>query len=189
MKMKTVFTFFLALILGSLVFAQPMVSPLKSSVAPAGTSEVNWVSWEEAMALMEKEPRKIMVDVYTSWCGWCKRMDATTMQDPVVVQLLNEQYYAVKMDGEYKKDIAFRGRTYQFVPNGRRGYHELPAELMNGKMSYPTLVFLDENYNVIQPLPGYKSTADLEPILAYFGGDYYRSTSWDKFQGEYKSPR
>ena len=154
----------------------------------ANSAEIEWLSWDEAAKRMETEPRKIMVDVFTSWCGWCKRMDATTMQNPTIIQLLNDQYYAVKMDGEYKKDILFKGRTYKFVAQGRRGYHELPAELMNGKMSYPTLVFLDENFGIIQPLPGYQKAPELEPILAYFGGDFYKNTAWPSFKETYKSP-
>jgi thioredoxin-related protein len=90
------------------------------------------------------------------------------------------------MDGEYKQDILFKGRTYKFINNGRRGYHELPAELMNNQMSYPTLVFLDEEFGIIQPLPGYQEPRQLEPILAYFGGNYHKNTPWDKFQQSYK---
>jgi len=160
----------------------------KAQKAESEAPKIKWLTWEEAAAKMQTQPRKIMVDVYTDWCGWCKRMDATTMTDPTIIQILNEKYYAVKMDGEYKKDILFMGRTYKFVPNGRSGYHELPAELMNGQMSYPTLVFLNEKFEIIQPVPGYQQPAQLEPILAYFGGDFHLNTSWDLFQKDYKSP-
>jgi clan AA aspartic protease (TIGR02281 family) len=149
--------------------------------------KIEWLSWEQAVAKMEKEPRKIMVDVYTDWCGWCKRMDATTMEDPKIVKLIGEKYYAVKMDGEGKKDIVFRGRTYKWVAQGRNGYHELPAEMLSGKMSYPTLVFLDEEYGIIQPLPGYQDVPTLEPILAYFGGGHYKNTPWETFQASFKT--
>ena len=156
----------------------------------AGTpaaAKIEWLTRDQAVAKMEKEPRKIMVDVYTDWCGWCKRMDATTMEDPKIVKLIGEKYYAVKMDGEGKKDITFRGRTYKWVAQGRNGYHELPAELLSGKMSYPTLVFLDEDYGIIQPLPGYQDVPTLEPILAYFGGGHYKNTPWEAFQASFKS--
>lgn len=184
--MKTIFSFVLALVLFTAVKAQ---APGEAAQATADVAQkVEWLSWDQMVEKMEKEPRKVMIDVYTDWCGWCKRMDATTMKNPTIVQILNEQYYAVKMDGEHKQDIEFRDRVYKFKPSGRRGYHELPAELMNGKMSYPTLVFLDENFNIIQPLPGYQQPQQLEPILSYFGGDFYKSVAWDKFQTEYKSP-
>ncbi|MEL7425057.1 MAG: DUF255 domain-containing protein, partial [Bacteroidota bacterium] len=44
----------------------------------AAVEEIQWLSWDEAIARMATEPKKIFVDVYTGWCGWCKRMDATT---------------------------------------------------------------------------------------------------------------
>ena len=61
---------------------------------------VNWVSFEEAEALMAKEPRKIMVDVYTKWCGPCKRMNSQTFGNPTLAKYINENYYAVKFDAE-----------------------------------------------------------------------------------------
>lgn len=170
--------------------ATPAAHPAGTQVAsPAAHNgpKIEWLSWDQAVAKMEKQPRKIMVDVYTDWCGWCKRMDATTMEDPKIIKIINEKYYAVKMDGEGKKDITFRGRTYKFIAQGHRGYHELPAELLSGKMSYPTLVFLDEDYGIIQPLPGYQDVPTLEPILAYFGGGFYKTTPWESFQNDFKA--
>lgn len=165
-----------------------IVCLLAAISASAQTAKIEWLTWDQAVAKMEKEPRKIMVDAYTDWCGWCKRMDATTMQDAAIIKLISEKYYAVKMDGEYKNDIVFKGRTYKFVPvPNQRGYHELPAELMGGKMSYPTLIFLDENFGIIQPLPGYQEAKGLEPILAFFGTNSYRTTKWDTYLANYKS--
>ncbi|HTB31563.1 MAG TPA: DUF255 domain-containing protein, partial [Bacteroidia bacterium] len=44
--------------------------------------EIHWVNFDEAVKLNEKHPRKILIDVYTQWCGWCKKMDASTYTDP-----------------------------------------------------------------------------------------------------------
>lgn len=187
--MKRLVLLFAAFAIVAGAYAQHL-DPVTGQETPgvADKASIEWLSWDQAVERMEKEPRKIMVDVYTDWCGWCKKMDASTMVDPTIVQIIGEKYYAVKMDGEYKKDILFKGRTYKFVAQGRRGYHELPAELMAGKMSYPTLVFLDENYGIIQPLPGFQQAKQLEPILSYFGGDFHKSTAWDVFSKAYKSP-
>jgi thioredoxin-related protein len=181
---RLVFLLCIALLSGS-AFAQTPPSPPLATTQPQ--DKIEWLTWEQAVAKMEKEPRLIMVDVYTDWCGWCKRMDATTMQDQRIIQQINQNYYAVKMDGEYRKDIVFRDRTYKFVAQGHRGYHELPAELMSGKMSYPTLVFLDQEYAIIQPLPGYQEATQLEQVLAYFGGGHYKTTPWESFQANFKS--
>lgn len=175
---------------GAMAMAQHAVPEVAAPVhKDPNAPKIEWLTWEQAVAKMDKAPRKIMIDVYTDWCGWCKRMDATTMEDPAIIKIIGEQYYAVKMDGECKRDITFRGRTYKFIAQGHRGYHELPAELMKGQMSYPTLVFLDEEYGIIQPLPGYQEAGTLEPILAYFGGGFYKTTPYESFQASFKSAR
>lgn len=146
-----------------------------------GQVELKWYTIEEVQKLNAENPRKIFIDVYTDWCGWCKKMDATTFQDPRIVKILNEDYYAVKLDGEGKETILFKDKEYNFVPQGRNGYHELAAILLNGKLSYPTTVYLDENLNMIQPIAGYLKVHELEPILFFFGKDHYKNQSWQDF--------
>lgn len=187
-RMKRIFGFILAIGISAGAMAQGNAAEATPPGEAPKAQKIEWLTWDQAVEKMETEPRKLMIDVYTDWCGWCKRMDATTMKDATIIQQINQDWYAVKLDGEYKKNIEFKGRTYKFVPSGRRGYHELPAELMNGKMSYPTLVFLDEEYAIIQPLAGYQKPRMLEQVLAYFGGDFYKDTPWPKFQETYQSP-
>ena len=139
------------------------------------------IQLRKSNSLQKNEPRKVFVDVYTDWCGWCKKMDATTFKDPKIAKQLNANFYAVKLDGEGIENIVFKDKEYKFVPQGRKGYHELAATLMNGKMSYPTTVYLDENLNLIQPLPGYLTVDKLEPILIFLGEDHYKNKSWEDF--------
>jgi len=127
-----------------------------------------------------------MIDLYTEWCGWCKRMDKDTFEDEDIADYLNEHYYSVKFDAEYKKDIVYNGKTYKFIQNGRRGYHELAAELANGRLSFPTTVFMDEQQRLIQPLPGYKDPVLFEQIITYFGEDMHKKMPWEKYQRTYK---
>jgi len=85
-----------------------------------GQDEVKWYSIEEAIALSMNEPRIMVIDVYTDWCGWCKRMDATTFSDQEVIKTLNAHFYPVKLNAEGKDDITIGDKTYGFVDNGRR---------------------------------------------------------------------
>lgn len=183
--------FFLACLFGIFGFqfmnAQTMTAA-QAAEAPGEQAKIEWLTFEEAMKKMDKEPRKVMIDVYTDWCGWCKRMDATTFHHPEIVQYVNENYYAVKLDAEQKADINFAGRAYKFVANGRRGYHELAAELMAGRMSYPTVVYLDESKKVLQAIPGFKAAKDQDKILKYWGDNAYRDVKWEVFDSAYESP-
>lgn len=149
---------------------------------------VQWMTFEEAVAKSKKEKRKIFIDVYTDWCGWCKVMDKSTFNDPEVARILNGKFYPVKFNAEQRGDIQFAGHTFKFIENGRSGYHELAASLLNNKLSYPTVVFLTEDFQMIQPLPGYRKADEFHKIIQYIGEDHFRTESWEDFQKTYKSP-
>jgi thioredoxin-related protein len=137
--------------------------------------QVQWLSLEKAIELNRDEPRKFVVDVYTDWCGWCKRMDATTFADEKIASYINENFYAVKFNAEMKDSLRLGDRTYHFVDNGRRGYHEVAAILTKGRLSYPTLVYLDEELRHIEVEPGYKTADALSQRLIYYNEEKYKA--------------
>ncbi len=163
---------------------------LKQSGKIANTEAgIKWLTFEEALVLQEKEPRMWVIDFWTDWCGWCKRMEATTFSDPKIGAFVNENYYAVSFNAEQKEEITVKGRTYKFIENGRRGYHELAAELMQGKMSYPTVVFLNRDMQIFQALPGYRTKEDFHPIVQYFHQyDPLKPITFDDYMEKYESP-
>lgn len=154
---------------------------------PIEESSVNWMTFEEAVEKSKSEKRKVFIDVYTDWCGWCKVMDKNTFNQEKIAKYLNENFYPVKLDGEQKEDITFRGQTYKYVASGRRGYHELAAALLQGKLSYPTVVFLDEDFNMIQPLPGYQKPEAFEKVINFIGGDHYKTQEWAEWEKNFES--
>ncbi|MEM9362813.1 MAG: DUF255 domain-containing protein [Bacteroidota bacterium] len=144
---------------------------------------VQWISWEEAVELTQNDanPKKIFVDVYTDWCGWCKKMDKDTFQNAEVAAYMQDNFYMVKFDAEGKDPIEYQGKTFKYVPSGRRGYHELAAALLQGQMSYPTVVFLDEKLNMLSPVPGYQKAKPFLKIARYFGDDIYKNQDWKEY--------
>ena len=86
-------------------------------------ASINWMSLEEAVAAQQKEPRKIVMDVYTKWCGPCKMMMANTFTNASVIEYINSNYYAVKFDAESPDPVTFQGNEFKnptYDPN-RRG--------------------------------------------------------------------
>jgi len=169
--------------------ARTVTTPAKKvePVKPAKPVYVQWLTLEEAVEKCKIEKRKIFIDVFTDWCGWCKRMDETTFTDPTVAQYLNDHFYAVKFNAEQTGDILFHNKTYRFKNTGGRGYHELAAEWLNNRLSFPTSVFLDENMNLIQSLPNYQDGPKLEAILNYFGTDSHRTTPWEAYERNFNN--
>lgn len=149
---------------------------------------VKWMTFEQAVEKSKTEKRKIFIDVYTDWCGWCKVMDKNTFNEPQVAKILNEKFYPVKFNAEQTEDVVFSGTTFKFVPSGNKGYHQLAAALLNNQLSYPTVVFLDEEFRMIQPLPGYQKPEEFHKIIQFYGDDHYKKTKWTDWQTIYKSP-
>ena len=145
--------------------------------------KINWMTFEEAVKMNETAPKKIFIDVFTDWCGWCKRMDQTTFINKDVVEYMNENYYAVKLDAETSDTIVFAG--YTFVNEGsrgsRKGTHQLAATLLQGKMSYPSYVFMNEENQVLTVAPGYMEPKDFMPILKYISTDAYLNQTFKDY--------
>lgn len=152
----------------------------------AEVTEINWMTWKEVQEAQKKEPRKVFVDAYTSWCGWCKRMDATTFANPEIVKYVNKNFYAIKFDAETKEIIRFKNKDYKYVAQGNKGYNELAAEILNGQMSYPTSVYFDEGMNQIFPVPGYQDPKTFETVLYFVASNSYKTGTWEKFQADFK---
>ncbi|MFW5644664.1 MAG: thioredoxin family protein [Bacteroidota bacterium] len=147
------------------------------------SSAIQWKTMKEAIEL-DNSDKKYFIYVYTDWCSWCKRMKNTTFQDDKVIKLLNEDFIPVSFNGESKQSIKFRGQEFKYIQNGPRGGHELAMALLNNQPSYPSLVFLDEEMNMIQPLPGYKSAEDLSLILTFLAEKIYEKMSFEDYYNQ-----
>ncbi len=154
--------------------------------------EIKWMSLEEAITLQKKTPKKIMMDVYTVWCGPCKSLDKKTFHNPDVVAYVNENYYAVKFNGQGNDNINYKNKTYGnpgYDPSKkhtRNASHELANYLRIN--AYPTIVFFDENAEVIAPIRGYLDPNKLELYLKLFkNDDHKRITTQEEFNVYYKA--
>ena len=137
-----------------------IVGTTLASFAPpkAEKETINWLTIEEAQELSKKEPRKIIMDVYTDWCGWCKKMDKTTFADEEVAQYVNENFYAVKLKADSKDKVTFKGKEFS------------KGELAQAfrVSGYPTIVFFDKSFSKFQPVSGYRGADDFLALLEQF---------------------
>jgi thioredoxin-related protein len=181
-----------------LAFALLAISPAmmakKDPPAPttAAPEEIHWITnIDELQAKMMQSPKKVLVDMYTGWCGWCKKMDADTYSNPALVKYVNNNYYAVKLDAERRDTIHFQGRDFFFAPEYKTNGFAL--ELLKdylakgGQMSYPQTIFMLENFQSPTPVPGYRTVPEMETFLTYFGDNMFRRQSWDQYSKGYVS--
>ncbi len=157
----------------------------EKTVSP--TDKIRWYSFEEAYQMNKKKPKKIFIDVFTDWCGWCKKMDAETFTNPTISEYMMDHFYCVKLNAERKDTVIIDGVKFTNPnPTGRRSTHQLAVELLKGNMSYPSYVFLNEKSQWLTVVSGYQVAKDFEPILHYFGEDAYQKTPWEDFRASFE---
>jgi thioredoxin-related protein len=150
-------------------------------------SQVQWKNINEAEQLAIKSNKKIMVKVYTNWCGWCKEMDRSTFPDENLTKVLNDNYIATIFNAEQPEAVRWNGIENKFIATGNgRGYHELTKKWLGDKMTYPTIVILNEQGQMIQAIPGYRKPLELEQILAYFAINGHHKFPFNEFQQNYQ---
>jgi thioredoxin-related protein len=166
----------------SILFFISIVISLSSQEKP-----VKWYTIQEAEKLSKQSFRPIFIDTFTDWCGWCKKMDKETFTHSVIADILNNKFYPVKFDAEGKETINFFGQT--FINDGKAGNaHQLAVALLNGQLSYPTVVFLtkqDDKFQV-SPVPGFRQPKEMEMLLTYFADKAYQTQKWEDFQSTFK---
>ena len=114
------------------------------SVAPL-KAQVEWTTIDEMGSIDLKENNKLgFIDFYTTWCGWCKKLDSDTFTNDTVARILNKYYIAAKVDAETKDDITWKDVVYKNPDLTRKTTHSFVKHIIIGKISYPTTVVLDK---------------------------------------------
>lgn len=162
-------------------------------VGSVSAQKINWMTMNEALEAQKTQPKKILMDVYTIWCGPCKLLEKNTFSDKKVIEFINENYYAVKFNAEGTEEVVYQDFTYanpKYQP-GRRGRNATHSFASALKISgYPSLVFFKTDGKLIQAVPGYKTPQQLEIYLKMIANDDYMDLvtmeSWEDYQKNFK---
>lgn len=152
----------------------------------AENDSIKWLTIEEADSLSRKEPKPLLIDVYTDWCGWCKHLDKTTYADPAVISFINRDFYPVKLNAETSDTVSFQNKIYPPIKNRDRYVSSLAAELLQGKMSYPTTIFRYDKERINMVVPGYLDVLKMQSFLVYFTENAYRSSGVNEFVADFE---
>jgi thioredoxin-related protein len=186
MRARTAFVIFLAAIVtgGLAVFGLGIVTDaslaavvVKKGVTTkaAAKSAEGGPRWRDIGAALDEAKssgKPIMVDVYTDWCGWCKRMDRDTYAKPEVKAYLEKSFVPVRLNAESSTTVMYLGKSYT--------YRELAGGFRIN--SYPTTMFLGSDGKHLASAPGYMGAGDFLTVLRYFGDGHFKSQSWKEYQ-------
>ena len=180
-KLKYGISFLLIFSISIYAFSQKK----KAIKTDATSTEINWMTVEQVQEKMKTEPRKVYMDVYTDWCGWCKVMDKKTFTNQNVINYLNKNFYCIHFNAERAEDVLFNEKKYGREEGGKT--NQLAVQWMGGRMSYPTSIFFDEGFVNPQPVPGYMEVPNMELIATYFVGNFHKTKPFEQYQKEFKS--
>lgn len=165
------------------VFIQTPQNNLNAQIKKA-PSPIIWYTIEQADSICKSQAKPMLIDVYTEWCSWCKHMMKTTFASPGIAGYINRHFIPVAFDAETFDTIVYRGNTYINKGEGRKPKHELAKLLLNGRYSFPTIVYTDINRN-LYPVPGYQDVKNIEPYLIFFSEQVYTNVPLDNFIADF----
>lgn len=151
------------------IYSLPVICFLlfATGMKPADKDAVHWISFQELNERYEKDPKPIIIDVYTDWCGWCKQMDRTTYRNEKLVDYVNEKFYAVKFNAESTDTIRFNQK--QYIYNATMRINELAMYLTFNRLEFPHTIFLSSPGAQPAPLSGYMKPEEIEAPMKFFG--------------------
>ena len=157
------------------------------------SSQVQWMTLEQALEAQKTIPKKILVDFYTDWCAPCKIMEKKTYSHPVIANYLNEHYYPVKFNAEGQDSLTVFGRTFTnkgFESGQKKNTMHEFTKYMNVN-AIPSAVFLDETGHPITILQGALTAKELEPYIPFIANDEFKKINsreqWENYQKKFKS--
>jgi len=173
------------------------LTPLAPFAQDHSDALVHWTDIETAQKAAQKDGKPLLIDVYTSWCGPCRMLDANTFHDAQTAEYINAHFHPVKFNAEGDGSVLFNGKTYTnpsynpAMKGSRNGTHELTMQIapVNGRVAYPTIVYMGKDGQVLAPVQGYHTPEQIEPILMYFGDKLNEKQEFPEFQKNFKSQR
>lgn len=144
-----------------------------------GDGDDGWPAWtgpriysmEDAQRLAATNGKKVLVDVYAVWCGFCRKMAAETYPSDQVKNTVDDYFYTVRLNAESEREIIFNGQSLT--------ERELAAAF--GVSSFPTTVFVDTDGEPLGFQPGFMDASIFKDLIAFVGSDRYKTQSFDEF--------
>lgn len=133
-----------------------------------------WKKFNAGLSEAKKSGKKILVDVYTDWCKWCKEMDNNTYADKKISAYLKKYYVIIKLDAEGNEKLSYQGQPIS------------PKDFAQGMGvdGYPATVFLQSDGKPITLLPGYSTPDQFIHVLSFIGENHYLKKKFPDYLAE-----
>jgi thioredoxin-related protein len=149
-----------------------------SNMNNGNSRDLQWTDYTDGVRKASAENKKVLIDVYTDWCGWCKKMEKDTYSDENIKSYLTQNYILVRLNAEsnVKETVGQETMTQAEIAKAYR---------VDG---YPTTIFLSADGQPITSVPGYLKADEFMQVLKFIGGDYYKKMEFQDYLNSQKVP-
>ncbi len=170
MSLRAISTFIVIALVG--VGLAVFLVATKGDEADSATEKIEWHSYNDGITLARNQNKKLLIDVYTDWCGWCKKMDADVYSDESIRTIIEGDFIAVKLNAESSKKVTV----------GTDQLDEASLARAMGVTGYPTTVFLESGAAPITKIAGYMEAKEFAIVLRFIGEDHYKNTTFEHYK-------
>ncbi len=156
-----------------------------AKVNPTLPEKLEWMNINELSTQMEAESKPVLIDLYTSWCYWCKVMDKKTYNNPKVIAYIKRHFYPVKLDAESRDIVYWKEKKYNY--NIKYKINEFALYATSGELGFPSTIIIADAHSEPISISGFLEPKELEPILKYFGEGAYKSQNFIVYKSTFKS--
>ena len=134
--------------------------------------EINWMKYDVGLKAAKENGKHVLVNFTTAWCGYCKKMNATTFKEPEVIKMLDDGFISIMVDGDSKKELNIDGYKITERDLSRAEYQV---------RGYPAYWFLKPDGERLGVLPGYQEAGTFLDVLYFMKEALYEKMEFEEY--------
>ena len=145
--------------------AQPAKAPTADKPGETkAVKKLEWLAFDAAADKASRQNKHLIVDVYTTWCGWCRVMERETYGNPEVANYLTDNFVLAKVNGESPNKLHWHGEELSERQFARKV----------GVTGYPATYFMKPDAEMLGGVPGFIRPPDFMVYSRYVATRWYQ---------------
>jgi len=133
---------------------------------------ITWPTFGDAFEAAKTTKKIVLIDVWSSTCGWCRKQQAEVYTRPDLQAFLFDKFELGRLNLDVTDDtVSFRGYT-------------LSSQMLAGGLGAtgtPTTVFMEPDGSYITRLQGFHAYEDFYDVLRFIGTSSYKEMPFEEF--------